>query len=87
MLTDINAKILAQRYGMAASNYCAYLRPHKEELTRLATKRYDITKGREVKRREYNSEQLKYIIEKIFVGTPLGWDFDGNTLVKTTDFV
>ena len=87
MLTNINAKTLIGYYQLRSTQYHNYLQPHREQLRALATKRFDLKLQREVARRDYNTEQLKYIIEVIFQGAPIGWEWDGQQLKKSSDFV
>ncbi len=86
MLTNINAKQLANLYNMHESTLHSALRPHREKLNNLATKHQDPVSGKTVKKKNYNSDQLKYIIETIFgTHTPLGYTFNGDTLIKQAD--
>jgi hypothetical protein len=88
MLTTIHIKQLAIIYDMAESTMHEYLQPHKEKLKELATKYFNAKRKREVVRKQLNSDQLQYIITNVFKGhEPIGYKFDGNTLVKTTDYV
>jgi hypothetical protein len=79
MLTDLNAKQMRVIYNMCETTYHSYLSGHREILKELATKR--VKNGRIVIRRDYNSAQLKYLLEHVFKDTPPGYDFDGETLI------
>jgi hypothetical protein len=87
MLTDINATRLARLYKIDESTLGNHLRPHREKLDELATKYFISKTNRWAKRQCYNSDQLKFIIETIFsTHTPLGYTFNGSTLIPVTDF-
>lgn len=80
MFTDYNAKQLASIYKMHISTFQSYLASHRDQLKALGTNRY--FRGRLMFRQNYNSEQLKYLIEEVFKDTPEGYEFNGKTLVK-----
>jgi len=86
MLTKFNAKQLATIYGMSESSLHSILQPHRDKLKELATKYFDQRKQKVVVRRDYNSQQLQYIISEIIKDMPLGYNFDGNTLIQTFDY-
>lgn len=79
-ITGIGPKQLANAYKMSNTTFHSYLLNHRDHLNMLATTRK--CKGKNVKSRSYNSDQLEYIINKIFGDTPEGYDFNGKTLIK-----
>jgi len=88
MLTNIDARQLASIYKMHECTLSDYLSPHRDKLNEVATYRTDPKTQRKIKRRCFNSDQLKFIVEIVFKGhTPLGYSFDGNTLIEVKDFV
>jgi hypothetical protein len=83
MDTNLNAKALQIIYQMSESNYFSLLQPHKKKLDELANYRLSKT-GKNIKRQNYNIQQLEYIVNKI-LDTPFGYEFNGLTLIKTNE--
>jgi hypothetical protein len=85
METTFNASQLRIVYNMSSSAYHDQLKLHRKKLNNMATFRKNGL-GKAIKRQNYNVLQLKYIIEVIMKDTPYGYDYNGTTLIKNSDY-
>lgn len=84
MITTINKKKLAELYKISSSTLDNYVRPHNEKIKALGLKRIN-KNGKVSYSQNYNSNQLKYLIEKVFGDSPEGYNFNGKTFIKQVD--
>ena len=82
MITGINAKKLAAIYNIHPYTLFRYIKPFKETISELATKR-ELENGKKSTCRNYNDKQLHFIVFTILGDTPEGYEFKDGTLVKT----
>ena len=81
MNTNINASQLADIYNMSHSSYHELLYPHRKKLNAMVKYKTN-RKGKKVKPQNYNAEQLQYLIKNVLGDTPLGYSFNGRTLIQ-----